>query len=175
MGMRSSFPVPGEGPWFHCEGVDLPSMWPSRSPQAVFRARRERLWRSLHDVSALLPAGRPRAKNYPANFHPFRADSHFLYLVGRSISGAALLLAEPEPKLYVPPPDPSEALWHGPQPSFEELGRELGIRVRPLPELGDWLKISGEPVATVSPNDDPTASGLSEILSRPIGARTGSR
>src|ERR1041385_1006413 len=129
-------------------------MWPSRSPKTVFRARRERLSRSLGDVSAVLTSGRPRARNYPANTHPFRADSHFLYLVGRSIPEAALLLAEPEPKLYVPPSDRASALWEGPTPSLEELGRELGIRVRPLSELGDWLRMSGEEVATIPPNDD---------------------
>jgi Xaa-Pro aminopeptidase len=133
------------------------------------------LWRSLGEVSALLPAGRPRAKNYPANTHPFRADSHFLYLVGRSIAEAALLLAEPEPKLYVPPPDRSAALWDGPSPTMEELGRELGIRVRPLAELGDWLRISGEEVATVSPNDDETAAWLSAVLGRRIEARSGAK
>src|SRR5258708_7527907 len=65
-------------------------MWPSRSPKSVFHARRKRLSDELGDVSALLPAGRVRAKNYPGNTHPFRADSHFLYLLGRSIPDAAL-------------------------------------------------------------------------------------
>src|SRR5262249_9737196 len=150
-------------------------MWPSCSFQTVFRARRERLWRSLGEVSALLPAGRPRAKNYPANTHPFRVDSHFLYLVGCSILEAALLLAEPEPKLYVSAPDRASVLWDGPSPSMEELGRELGVRVRPLPELGDWLRISGEEVATVSPNDDETAAWLTALLGRPVAPRNGAR
>jgi Xaa-Pro aminopeptidase len=150
-------------------------MWPSRSPPAVFRARRERLWRSLHDESALLTAGRPRARNYPANTHPFRADSHFLYLVGRSIPEAALLLAEPEPKLYVPATVLADALWDGPTKSMEDLARELGIRVRPLSELGDWLRISGEEVATVPPNDDATATWLSTLLGRRIEARSGAK
>jgi len=150
-------------------------MWPSRSPKSVFRARRERLVRSLGQLGALLPAGRPRAKNYPANTHPFRADSHFLYLVGRSISEGVLLLAEPEPKLYVPMPDRSDALWNGPTQSLDDLGRELGIRVRPLSELGDWLRIAQEDVATVSPNDDATAAWLSDLLGRKIEARAGAR
>ncbi len=114
-------------------------------------------------------------KNYPANTHPFRADSHFLYLMGRSIPEAALLLAEPEPKLYVPPPDSSAALWDGPTPSMEELGRELGIRVRPISELGEWLRISGEEVATVPPNDDETAAWLSDVLRRRVEARSGAK
>src|SRR5258708_371557 len=163
--------VPGGRARFHSEGVDSGLMWPSRTPPAVFRARRERLWHSLGEVSALLAAGRPRVKNYPANTHPFRADSHFLYLTGRSIPEAALLLAEPEPKLYVPPPDSAAALWDGPTPSMEELGRELGIRVRPISELGEWLRISGEDVATVPPNDDETAAWLSDALPRRVEAR----
>jgi Xaa-Pro aminopeptidase len=122
-----------------------------------------------------LPAGRARAKNYPANTHPFRADSHFLYLVGRSIPEAALLIAEPEPKLYVPPTEAATALWEGPTPTMEELSRELGLRVRPLSELADWLRISGEEVATVSPNDDVTAAWLTSLLGRPIEARSGAR
>ena len=133
------------------------------------------MWRSLGEVSALLPAGRPRAKNYPANTHPFRADSHFLYLVGRSIPEAALLVAEPEPKLYVPPPDRASALWDGPSPTMDDLGRELGLRVRPLSELADWLRISGEQVATVSPNDDETAAWLSKLLGRHIEAKSGAK
>ena len=148
-------------------------MWPSRSPKSVFHARRKRLSDALGDVSALLPAGRVRAKNYPGNTHPFRADSHFLYLVGRSIPEAALLLAEPEPRLYVPRATPHDALWDGPTPSLDDLAHELGIRVRPLSELADWLRISGEPVATVSPNDDGTAQWLSTVLGRPIVARSG--
>jgi Xaa-Pro aminopeptidase len=122
-----------------------------------------------------LAAGRPRAKNYPANTHPFRADSHFLYLVGRSIPEAALLLAEPEPRLYVPPSEAAAALWEGPTPTLEELSRELGIRVRPLSELADWLRISGEEVATVPPNDDVTAAWLTSLLGRHIEARSGAR
>src|ERR1041385_2538648 len=148
-------------------------MWPSRSPKTVFRARRERLSRSLGDVSAVLTSGRPRARNYPANTHPFRADSHFLYLVGRSIPEAALLLAEPEPNLYALQPEPSAAPWEGPTESIEERGRDLGLRVRPLSELADWIRITGEEVATVPPNDDATAAWLSSLLGRPIEARTG--
>jgi Xaa-Pro aminopeptidase len=83
------------------------------------------------------------------------------------------MLSEPEPKLYVLPPEPSAALWDGPTQSAEELGRDLGIRVRPLSELADWLRITGEEVATVPPNDDATAAWLSSLLGRRIDARSG--
>src|SRR5882724_5683389 len=136
-------------------------MWPSRSPKSVFHARRKRLSDALGDVSALLPAGRLRAKNYPANTFPFRADSHFLYLVGRSIPGAALLLAEPAPTLYAPPPAPSDALWRGPSPTLDELGAQLGIEVRPIGDLEERLSGLRVEVATIPPNDDATAAWLS--------------
>ncbi len=148
-------------------------MWPTSSPSSVFRTRRARLARSLRSAVALLPAGRPRAKNFPANIYPFRAESHFLYLVGRSIAEAALLFAEPEPTLYVPPPDASDALWHGPTPSLDQLARTLALPVRPLSELRERVLAIDAEIATVSPNDDATAAWLSDLIGRPIHARRG--
>jgi Xaa-Pro aminopeptidase len=148
-------------------------MWPTRSPSAVFRARRARLASALGPQAAVLCSGRPRVKNFPANTHPFRADSHFLYLVGRSIPDAALLLADPEPTLFAQPPDPDAALWHGPAPGLDELGASLGIKVRPLLELEDRLRSIKEEVATLSPNDDATAAWLSPLVRKRVKARQG--
>jgi Xaa-Pro aminopeptidase len=148
-------------------------MWPTRSPASVFRARRARLASALGPQAAVLCAGRPRVKNFPANTHPFRADSHFLYLVGRSIPDAAVLFADPEPILFAKPPDPDGALWHGPSPTLDELGADLGIKVRPLQELeGSLRAIKGE-VASVSPNDDTTAAWLSPLIGKRVKARQG--
>src|SRR6476646_7983850 len=120
-------------------------MWPTRSLSTVFRARRARLVGALGSQAAVLCSGRPRVKNFPANVYPFRADSHFLYLVGRSIPDAALLLSNAEPTLFATPPDPDGALWHGPAPNLDELGTDLGIAVRPLQELDERLRaIKGE-------------------------------
>ena len=58
-----------------------------------------------------------RPRNFANNPYPFRADSHFLYLVGQSIEGAALVLDPAGDVLYVPPPDPEQELWTGPMPS----------------------------------------------------------
>ena len=150
-------------------------MWPTRSPSTVFRARRARLVGALGAQAAVLCSGRPRVKNFPANVHPFRADSHFLYLVGRSIPDAALLFSNAEPTLFAPPPDPDGALWHGPSPGLDELGADLGIKVRPLQELEERLRaIKGE-VATVSPNDDVTAAWLSPLLGKRVRARHGAQ
>jgi len=150
-------------------------MWPTRSPSTVFRARRARLVDAFGPRAAVLCSGRPRVKNFPANVHPFRADSHFLYLVGRSIPDAALLLSDAEPTLFAQPPDPDGALWHGPSPGLDELGTELGIKVRPLQALEERLRaIKGE-VATVSPNDDVTAAWLSPLIGKRVKARQGAQ
>src|SRR5262252_8482906 len=114
--------------------------WPRSSPVSAFRDRRARLSRALAPLCALIAAGQRRSKNYPANTFPFRADSHFLYLVGRSIPGAALLLGGNEPELFVPPTSAEDVIWTGPTPSDDELAAALEITVRPLPDLIDRLR-----------------------------------
>jgi len=124
---------------------------------------------------ALLPAGTIRSKNYPDNTYPFRAGSHFLYFVGISLPDAALLFADSEVTLYAPSPDASAALWHGPSAGLDELGAELGLRVRPTAELVVRARgLAGE-IATISPNDDVTADWLSDLLDRRVEARRGAR
>src|SRR5687767_6167368 len=99
-------------------------MWLKSSP-AAFAERRERLARRLAGP-ALFFAGRARARNFAANRYPFRAESHFLYFVGRPLEGAALAVTKSGSTLYAEPSDPEEALWSGPMPSLAELERELG-------------------------------------------------
>ena len=88
----------------------------------------------------MLCSGRPRVKNFPANVHPFRADSHFLYLVGRSIPDAALLFAERSPRSSRRRPSRTARSGTGPSPDLDELGTDLGIKVRPLQELEGRLR-----------------------------------
>jgi len=57
----------------------------------------------------LLCAGAAPPRNYRANRYPFRATSHFLYLVGRPIPGAMLLLDGERATLFTDPPDPADA------------------------------------------------------------------
>jgi Xaa-Pro aminopeptidase len=150
-------------------------MWPTPSSPAVFRARRERLLRELGQTPVLLPAGTIRSKNYPDNTYPFRAQSHFLYFTGVSIPDAALFFEGSEVTLFAPSPDPSAALWHGPSPSLDDLGGALEIKVCPTAEIAARVRGSSGEIATVSPNDDVTASWLSELLGRRIEARRGAR
>src|SRR5215471_2100465 len=150
--------------------------WPRPSPIAAFQDRRVRLGRALGSLAALIPAGQRRSKNYPANTFPFRADSHFLYLVGRSIPGAALLLGGNEPELFVPPTSSDDVIWTGPTLGEDELGAKLELPVRPLPDLPDRLRDLRDmhaEVATVSPNEEATAEWLTRTLGRRIEARRG--
>jgi Xaa-Pro aminopeptidase len=133
-------------------------------------SRRTRLVR-LRDQAgdkhpALLPAGRARPRNYLANPYPFRASSHFLYFVGRAIEGAALWLDGGLIRLVVDAPDPDDELWHGPQPSREELSRLTNLELLTWAELPALRK--GRPVATVPPLDRGEAEQLAQRLGRAV-------
>ncbi len=107
----------------------------------------------------LVPAGAHVSRNYPANPYPFRASSHFLYLVGEGIPGAQLLLHDGEATLYLPPEGPDDALWHGEAPAFEHLG--LPIR------RTDTLAPPPGTLAVAGP-DSATRASQATLLGRPV-------
>ncbi|HYP90271.1 MAG TPA: Xaa-Pro aminopeptidase [Polyangiaceae bacterium] len=143
-------------------------MWTKASDAAAFAARRARLSKLLQSP-ALLVAGQSRPRNFQHNRFPFRAESHFLYLVGRSIEGAALLVdPSGDATLFAPPADPEAELWTGPMPTLADLSRELGLEVRPLDEL------RGSPeLAALPPQDFESALWLSELLERDLEPGSG--
>ncbi len=116
-------------------------------PTAAVRARRARLSSRLGGTPALIFAGRARVRHYAANPFPFRAASHFLYLVGASIEGAALLLDGERSTLFVASRADDDELWHGSAPGDAELARAIGCEVRSLDALP--AAIEGKPVATL--------------------------
>jgi Xaa-Pro aminopeptidase len=142
-------------------------MWPTKSPREAFSARRQRLGARL-DRPALFASGFARPRNFPNNRYPFRAESHFLYLIGRHIEGAALLLSPEGSVLYAPAPDPAEAMWTGPEPTLENLSDTLGIEVRDV----DELRVSPA-VATLPAQDLETTVWLAELLDRDLEAGGG--
>jgi Xaa-Pro aminopeptidase len=147
-------------------GAYSPSgLWPTPNGPEVFRERR-RLLGVLCSGTVALAAGWARPRNFPHNCYPFRAESHFLYFVGRSIEGALLVVRGADATLYVPPSDPADAIWHGPKPSLDELSTSLGLDVRSLDEL------SLPPATrTIPPQDPRAAAWLGELLGRaPLGA-----
>jgi Xaa-Pro aminopeptidase len=123
----------------------------------AFVERRRALAERLGATRAVIFAGGLRARNYPANTYPYRADSHFIYLTGAAIPDAVLLVAPERAELFMQPAADDDALWHGEVPGWEEVARRTGVdRVRPLSELGDEVKAAGgtDMIATL-PSADP--------------------
>lgn len=149
----------------------MTSFWPSPSPPAAFRDRRSRL-RTLLAArgvsSAAFGSGWARPRNFEHNVYPFRAESHFLYLVGHALEGAILVVGAEGEVLYVTEPDPAAVVWNGEQPTCEDLSQALEIEVRPLEELEPLAE-----VALLPPQDQETADWLGALLDREVTACSG--
>jgi Xaa-Pro aminopeptidase len=146
-----------------------------KTPIEALRARRAALSARL-STPALLAAGVAPSRNFRANPHRFRASSHFLYLVGRAIEGAALLLRDGRSVLYAEPPSAEDALWHGPRPSLAELCDQLGLdEVKPLGEIDADLGDLAAATATLPTQDARSCAWLGERLGRPIAPSAGDR
>ena len=123
----------------------------------------------------LLAAGSQVPRNYPANPHPFRGTSHFIYFAGDAIEGAALLLVDGKATLFAAPPDRDDALWHGPRPTLDELAALRGAdAARPLAELPAVLAPLRARLATLPPQDAATAAWVTELAGREVRAGSGS-
>ena len=70
-------------------------------------------WQRLGDRLAtpvLLWSGAAPARNFPANHHPFRASSHFLYFSGVPLQDAVIHLHQGQLTLFTEDATPAEAL-----------------------------------------------------------------
>lgn len=139
---------------------------------ASLQSRRRRVIETMKSSAALLAAGCPRPRNYSANSHTFRASSHFLYLTGVQVPGAALLLLDKGATLFMPAPGPDDALWHGPSPSMAQFAAITGCDdVKPidaLPVALDALASKGIKPATLPTADLRGCQALSQWLGRPV-------
>src|SRR5690606_37225770 len=135
-------------------------------PRAALVARRHRLARELAGVPALFASGKAIGRNYPANAYPFRASSHFLFFAGLSLEDAWLLCDGEDATLFVTPPAPDDALWHGPSPSLAELAEAIGCKVEPKDGLPSALR--GREVATVPVQDLATRAEQVSLLGRSL-------
>ena len=134
----------------------------------VYQSRRDKLATALNGAVGLICAGQPQPNNFRANtYHPFRASSHFLYLVGQSIPSAVLWVQEGQTRLYSTPPSTADALWHGPSPTLQALGVELGCEVRSIEQLSSDLILGGEIFAVPSVHAD-TSGWLTTRLKRTV-------
>ena len=100
------------------------------------RSRRRALATAMGGEAVLLVGHGELPRNYLANVMPFRQDSTFLFFTGSQRREAALLVAEGRSVLFVPAPDPHDALWHGEVPSMEAEAEATGVdAVLPTTEL----------------------------------------
>lgn len=133
--------------------------------------RRQRLLAhpALQNRAALFPAGDAVGRNYRGNPYPFRASSHFLYLVGdagQDLAGSWLLLHAGQAKLFTHAPSQEDALWHGPSASLAEWAEHLGLEVASLTDLDDEvskLRNGGQAVAGL-PAPDAASAGRQAVL-----------
>ncbi len=139
---------------------------PYRSPVEAFVERRQRMRALLGErrlAAAVVASGLPQPRNFANNLYPFRASSHFLYLLGEPLEAAVLLVTPEHEVLYVDPPDPEASLWTGPQPTLGELADRLAVEVRPLDEFDP--PTDG---ACLAPVDCLSALWLGDLLNRPL-------
>lgn len=132
---------------------------------ATLKQRRQQL-ASHFNAPALLWSGRSTPRNFPANTHPFRPSSHFLYFAGLPLENAVVHLADGQLTLFMDEATPAQALWHGPSPSRNELATKIGADdARPLADLQQF---AGDQVATLKVQDGITATQQEQILNRSI-------
>lgn len=130
------------------------------------RERCEKLIGSLDGTAALIAAGGAVSRNYPAATYPYRAASHFLYLVGLPLADAFALLDGGGCTLFLPTPGAQDALWHGATPGPAEIAELTGCNVRSLDQLADAL--GGRTVATLPAPDAATRAKQSALLGREV-------
>lgn len=122
-----------------------------------FATRRRSLAQRV-GAPVLLVSNGPRARNLPMNQVSFRADSTFLYFTGCDEPGAAALVEGAHLTLFVDPPGPDDALWHGHVESLEDKRVRFGADVvRPLSELEDVCRGLPGLLSVAVPDDTATA------------------
>jgi len=149
----------------------MSSPLPPQRP-SVYVDRRRRLSERLGGAPVLVVAGRSRPRNYAANTHRFRADSHFLYLVGAHLADAALLGRGGRWELFMTPKADDDALWHGETPSDAEVQEALGVAgIRPLSELAAAIDElgGGAAIGTIPAVGFSTRVRQAALLGRPWG------
>ncbi|KIG16097.1 Xaa-Pro aminopeptidase [Enhygromyxa salina] len=134
-------------------------------PAEAFTKRRRALAAQL-DGPALLFSGVARPMNYPANIYPFRPDSHFLYLTGAWLEHAAVFIDGARDILFMPAPDPDDAVWHGPGPGWADMQQATGVsEIRDIEQLPQFLA-SAPATATLPAIDAITRFHQGRMLSR---------
>lgn len=123
---------------------------PLTAPATVYQRRRATLAAAIRRP-IVIPAGKARSRNYPANIYPFRPGSTYLYFGGLPFEGAAWLI-EPGSDgiagctLFRPAYTLDDAVWMGELPADDEIASAAGVPVGSLHEpdqLGAKVKGRG--------------------------------
>ncbi|MEM8613110.1 MAG: aminopeptidase P family protein [Cyanobacteria bacterium P01_H01_bin.105] len=132
---------------------------------STLKQRRRQLAKHF-DTPVLLWSGQSTPRNFPANTHPFRPSSHFLYFAGLPLENAVIHLADGHLILFMDEATPAQALWHGPSPTRTELANKIGAgKALPLEDLKHFVS---EQVATLKVQDSATAACQEQLLNRSI-------
>lgn len=132
---------------------------------AALKQRRQTLGDRLN-APALLWSGSAPARNFPANHHPFRASSHFLYFAGVPLQDAVIHLHQGQLTLFMEDATPTDALWHGFSPTRRAIAERLGAAAHyPLAELHQVA----QGAATIPVQNAATRQQQMQVLGRPLG------
>ena len=126
-------------------------------PLAHYQAKRRKFLERIRQP-VLLFAGGERARNYPANTYPMRADSNFLMLFATPEPESAALFdpGDGTTTLFLPERTTEMFLWMGPVPAFDEVRERAGVdRVLAVDQLETHVKEAarGREMATVAVAD----------------------
>jgi Xaa-Pro aminopeptidase len=95
---------------------------------STYAARRNALRRAVPEGAILIMGNDEAPRNYVENPYPFRQDSHFLYYVGVSQAGMALLIGPDGFEiLYGTPEHPDDVIWFGPHSTLDDYADAAGI------------------------------------------------
>lgn len=136
---------------------------------SALKQRRHKLGDRLH-TPVLLWSGSAPSRNFPANRHPFRASSHFLYFAGVPLQDTVISLQEGQLILFMDDATPADALWHGPSPKRSDIADHLGaVAHYPLAELQTERQQVAQSVATIPMQNVVTRQHQMQVLGRPLG------
>jgi Xaa-Pro aminopeptidase len=136
--------------------------------RSSFRSRRQQVAKAAGSTAVLVAAGLPLSRNYPANHHPFRASSHFLYLA-TARENNFLLLDGGKTTLFAEAPDRDDALWHGPRPELAQVAESEGVdEVCDVGQLAQRLEPLRDRLGVLPPQDGATRELLARVAGRPI-------
>ena len=113
----------------------------------VYKARRDKLKKSLSKGVYLFLGNNETPMNYPANTYHFRQDSNFLYFYGLDIPGMAAIIDLDNNKeiIFANDVDMDDIIWMGPQPSVKELAEKCMItEVQPFAKLSEYLQTAAK-------------------------------